>query len=258
MPKSRQMGEKAISINPNLGSAYTAIAWVQYHYDYDWENAEHNFKKGIMLNPNNATGFHWYAIFLLQTGRVDNVYPTMKKATVLDPQSMIIKNDFAFLCWSTGKVEYDQEAIQSVEEALKMDPYFPPALRQKYFRYDNHDPAEGIKLYQQAREIYPNQPWIIMGLFELNWKTGNKQLALENVVELLDKHKDYISRSAIAEIYFEMGKTNDGLRWLEKSSKIKEPTFMHLANIGRRFRHLISNPRFRQMYKKINHPLYVD
>jgi len=258
MPKSRQMGEKAISINPNLGSAYTAIAWVQYHYDYDWENAEHNFKKGIMLNPNNATGFHWYAIFLLQTGRVDNVYPTMKKATVLDPQSMIIKNDFAFLCWSTGKVEYDQEAIQSVEEALKMDPYFPPALRQKYFRYDNHDPAEGIKLYQQAREIYPNQPWIIMGLFELNWKTGNKQLALENVVELLDKHKDYISRSAIAEIYFEMGKTNDGLRWLEKSAKIKEPTFMHLANIGRRFRHLISNPRFRQMYKKINHPLYVD
>ena len=258
MPKSRELAEKALELNPNLGSAYTAVAWVQCHYDYDWENAEHNFKKGIMLNPNNATGFHWYAFFLLQTGRVDSVYPTMKKATVLDPQSMIIKNDFAFLCWSTGKVQYDQEAIQSVEEALEMDPYFPPALRVKYFFYDNHDPAEGIKLYQQAREIYPNQPWIITGLFELNWKTGNKQLALENVIELLDKHKNSISRSAIAEIYFEMGKTDDGLRWLEKSAEIKEPTFMHLANIGRRFRHLISNPHFRELYKKISHPMYVD
>ena len=45
MPKSRELAEKALELNPNMGSAYTAIAWVQHMYDYEWENAEKNFEK---------------------------------------------------------------------------------------------------------------------------------------------------------------------------------------------------------------------
>ena len=258
MPKSKQLAEKAMSINPNMGSAYTAIAFVQHQYDYEWEDAESNFKKGIELNPNNATGYHWHAISLLQTGQIERIYPTISKARELDPQSMIIKNDFATLCWFTEIEAYEREATQLVNEALKIDPYFHPALRLKYFLFDSHDPSEGIKLFQRAREIYPNQPQMLFSLFELNWKIGNKQKALEYVVELLDKHKDTINRSLIAEIYFEMGKLEDGLRWLEKSAEIREPTLLRFANDGPRFKYLQKEPRFREIFKNINHPLYMD
>ena len=258
MPKSKQLAEKAMSINPNMGSAYTAIAFVQHQYDYEWEDAESNFKKGIELNPNNATGYHWHAISLLQTGQIERVYPAISKARELDPQSMIIKNDFATLCWLTEIEAYEREAKQLVNEALKIDPYFHPALRLKFFNFDNHDLGEGIKLFQRAREIYPNQPQMLLSLFELNWKIGNKQKALEYVVELLDKHKDTINRSLIAEFYFEMGKLEDGLRWLEKSAEIREPTLLRFANDGPRFKYLQKEPRFRELFKKINHPLYVD
>jgi len=258
MPKSRELAEKALELNPNMGSAYTAIAFVQHQYDYEWEDAESNFKKGIELNPNNATGYHWHAISLLQTGQIERVYPTISKARELDPQSMIIKNDFATLCWLTEIEAYEWESTQLVNEALKIDPYFHPALRLKYFNFDSHDPGEGIKLFQRAREIYPNQPQMLLSLFELNWKIGNKQKALEYVVELLDKHKDTINRSLIAEIYFEMGKLEDGLRWLEKSVEIREPTLLRFANDGPRFKYLQKEPRFQEIFKKINHPLYMD
>ncbi len=257
MPKSRQLAEKAMSINPSMGSAYTAIAWVQHMYDYEWENAKSNFKKGIELNPNNATGYHWYAISLLQSGQIESVYPTIKKARELDPQSMIIKNDFALLCWHTGIAAYESEVMQSVEEALKMDPHFAPALRLKYYFSDNENTSEGIDLLKRAREIYPNQPSLLMSLFELNWKAGNKQQALECVIELLDKHKDTINRSFIAEIYFEMGKMEDGFRWLEKSVKIREPSLIRFAS-SRQLKSLKKAPRFREIFKKINHPMYVD
>ena len=171
---------------------------------------------------------------------------------------MIIKNDFATLCWFTEIEAYEREATQLVNEALRIDPYFHPALRLKYFNLDSHDPGEGIKLFQRAREIYPNQPQMLLSLFELNWKIGNKQKALEYVVELLDKHKDTINRSLIAEIYFEMGKLEDGLRWLEKSAEIREPTLLRFANDGPRFKFLQKEPRFRKIFKKINHPLYAD
>ena len=258
MPKSRELAEKALELNPNMGSAYTAIAWVQHMYDYEWENAEKNFEKGIELNPNNATGYHWYAISLLQTGKEGRVYPVITQARLLDPRSMIIQNDFAHMCWHTGIDDFEKEAQQAITEALKMDSYFSPALRVKYFFYDNEDTSEGIKLFQQAREIYPNQPMNLMGLFELNWKNGNKQLALEYVIELLDKYKDSINRSYIAEIYFQMSKTDDGMRWLEKSAEIREPSFLRFANNIRRFKQLKTDPRFREIFKKINHPLYVD
>ena len=99
---------------------------------------------------------------------------------------------------------------------------------------------------------------MLLSLFELNWKIGNKQKALEYVVELLDKHKDTINRSLIAEIYFEMGKLEDGLRWLEKSAEIREPTLLRFANDGPRFKYLQKEPRFREIFKNINHPLYMD
>jgi len=257
MTKSRELAEKAMSINPNMGSAYTAIAWVQFLYDYEWENAGNNFKIGVELNPNNATGFHWYAIYLLHTGQVERVYPTIKKAKELDPQSMIIKRDFASLCWNTGIEAYESEAMQSTEEALKIDPHFGRALRVKYVLYDNHNAAEGIRLLHQARKIYPDQPWLLVTLFELSSKAGNKEQASEYVIELLDKYKDTINRSLIAEIYFQMGKMDDGFRWLEKSAEIREPSLVLLAN-GRQLKHLEKEPRFRKLFKKINHPLYVD
>jgi len=257
MPKSRELAENAMSINPNMGSAYTALAWVQFMYDYEWENAGNNFKKGVELNPNNATGFHWYAIYLLQTGQIDRVHPTIKKAKELDPQSMIIKNDFAHLCWHTGIEAYESEVMQSVEEALEIDPHFEPALRLKYCFSDKENPSEGIELLQQAREIYPDQPSLLTSSIELHWKAGEKQRALEIFVELLDKHKDTINRSLIAQIYFQMGKTDDGFRWLEKSAEIKEPSLILFAN-WRQYRFLNEEPRFRKIFKKINHPMYVD
>jgi TolB-like protein len=257
MPKSRELAEKALSLNPKMGSAYTAIAWVQFFYDYEWENAGSNFKKGVELNPNNATGFHWYAIYLLQTGQTDSVYPTIKKAKDLDPQSMIIKNDFAHLCWHTGIEAYESEVMQSVEEALEMDPHFEPALRLKYCFSDYGDPSEGIQLLKKAREIYPNQPSLLKSSIEVNWKAGEKQRALELFVDLLDKHKDTINRSLIADVYFRMGKMDDGFRWLEKSAEIREPSLILFSN-WRKYQFLKKEPRFRELYKKINHPMYVD
>ena len=35
----------ALSINPKLGSAHTAIAFVKHFYSYDWEFAEKSYKK---------------------------------------------------------------------------------------------------------------------------------------------------------------------------------------------------------------------
>jgi hypothetical protein len=54
-----------------------------------------------------------------------------------------------------------------------------------------------------------------------------------------------------------MGKTDDGYRWLEKSIQLRE-SFIFQLPTDPNFEELQKQPRFRELFKKINHPLYVD
>ena len=256
MPMAEQMAEKALSINPKLGSAHTAIAFVKHFYSYDWEFAEKSYKKAIELNPNYATGYHWYSLLLIQTAKTEETYFNIKKAKSLDPESMIINKDFAILCLRTGNKDYEKEAINALDQALIKDPYFAGSLWAKHHVLFNN-PEEGIKQLLKAREIYPHQPNILTVLIQLNWKLGNREVAYKYLVELLDKYKDSINRCMVAEIYFQMGKIEDGLRWLKMSADIREPMFLKYS-FSSLYKIPYSNSQFRDLYKKINHPLFKD
>ena len=52
-------------------------------------------------------------------------------------------------------------------------------------------------------------------------------------------------------------KTDDGYRWLEKSIQLRE-SFIFQLPVDPNFEELQKQPRFRELFKKINHPLYVD
>jgi TolB-like protein len=253
MPKAKAYAEQAKSINPKLASAYTSIAWVQHNYEYDWAGAEENYRKGIELNPNYATGNHWYGILLTQIGRTEESIQKTKKAEQLDPTSKIIKFSLSLSCWQAGQADL---ASKTIEEVLAIDPHFPMALQFKYNKF--HANAEtAIERLTEALQVYPNQPLLRQTLFEVHWRNGDREAAKDQLIELLDTYHDSFIKTRFAEIYFLMGKTDHAYRWLEKGFENRESTVPGYAN-DRKFLELRKEPRFRELYKKINHPLYVD
>ena len=253
MPKAKAYAEQAKSINPKLASAYTSIAWVQHNYEYDWAGAEENYRKGIELNPNYATGNHWYGILLTHIGRTDESIQKTKKAVQLDPTSKIIKFSLSVSCWQAGQVDL---ASKTIEEVLVIDPHFPTALQFKYDKF--HANAEtAIERLTEALQVYPNQPLLRQTLFEVHWKNGDREAAKDQLIELLDSYHDSFIKTRFAEIYFLMGRTDHAYRWLEKGFESRESTVPGYAN-DRKFLKLRKEPRFRELFKKINHPLYVD
>ncbi|MDP6796085.1 MAG: tetratricopeptide repeat protein [Verrucomicrobiota bacterium] len=253
MPKAKAYAEQAKSINPKLASAYTSIAWVQHNYEYDWAGAEENYRKGIELNPNYATGNHWYGILLTHIGRTDESIQKTKKAVQLDPTLKIIKFSLSVSCWQAGQVDL---ASKTIEEVLVIDPHFPTALQFKYDKF--HANAEtAIERLTEALQVYPNQPLLLQTLFEVHWKNGDREAAKDQLIELLDSYHDSFIKTRFAEIYFLMGRTDHAYRWLEKGFESRESTVPGYAN-DRKFLKLRKEPRFRELFKKINHPLYVD
>ena len=254
MPKAKYYAEEAIKRNPELASAYVSIAWVKHIYEYDWAGAEVNYRRGIELNPNYATAHHWYGILLYGTGKEELAFKILSKAVELDPSSKIIKCELAISCYRLNKVD---RGIEVIDDALEIDPMFLLALDTKYVQLEAGDLETAISISEKAWEQYPDQPGYLRLLFYLNWKADNREAALLYLVELLDLHKDTIQRFEIAKIYLTLDEPESAYRWIQQGIDDREPLVNHLAT-DPMFRKYHDDPRFRELFKKINHPVYVD
>jgi tetratricopeptide (TPR) repeat protein len=254
MPKAKSYAEKAIELNPELASAYNSIAWVLHAYEYDWAGAEANYRKAIQLNPNYATGHHWFGEFLYNMGNLVEGYTHLRKAIELAPTSKIILSQFAFCCWMLNK---NEEALENVEKALEIDPLFHFSLAIKYYRLRQGSIDEAISVAEEARKSFPEQPEYLRLLFHLNWVAGDREKALNHFIELLDRYHDSYQKTEIAGIYFRLNQSNNAFRWLQKAVDDRE-TLVPLAAVEPAYKEFRSDTRFRELFKKINHPLYVD
>jgi tetratricopeptide (TPR) repeat protein len=86
VPKIRAAATKAIELDSSLGEAYIDLA-ICAEYDFDWDTAEHEFKKGLELSPSNAVAHLWYARLLALRGRSKEVLAERRIAAELDPVS---------------------------------------------------------------------------------------------------------------------------------------------------------------------------
>ena len=254
MPKAKAYAEQAKKKNPNLPKAYTSLAWVLHQYEYDWKGAEENYRRAAELNPNYATMNHWFGIFLSDIGKHNEAIKLTVKASELDPQSMIIKSTVAhtFLM-----AEQNTQALKYCDKTFEIDPYFSFALWFKHAKINEQNSKENIDHIKEAIRRYPNQPMHRKTLAEVYWNIGDREAAMEQVIELLDRYHDSFRKAHFADLYFVMGKPDHAYRWLEKAIEAKEGNVLFYGALPT-LKKYQSQPRFRELFKKINHPLYVD
>ena len=254
MPKAKAYAQKAIELNPNTAGAYTSLAFVLYSYEYEWELAEEYHRKAIILNPNYPTGHHWFGMYLVQMGRADEAIPLLIKGTQLDPEAMIIKNGLSIAYWCAGQ---NQMAQKTVETQFQNDPYFPPGLHTKYGMLVSDTTEKAVDHLTEAKKVYPTQPLIQWSLFNVHWARGDHELAKDQLLELHARFNDTFSKARFAELYFIMGMEEIAYELLEKSIESKEGPSYFTAVVPS-MKEFQQQPRFRELFKKINHPVFMD
>ncbi len=119
MPKARTAAVKALDLDDSLVEGHTALAFVRWHYDWDWRRAERQFKIALEFQPDQATTHQWYALLLVEMGRFADGIVEAKKAQALDPHSASIRANFSAVLYLAGRYE---ESIDVAQEALALDP----------------------------------------------------------------------------------------------------------------------------------------
>ncbi len=249
-PKAEAAAKKALELDDTLGQAHASLAMVRASYDWNWLEAEKEYKRAIELNPNYATAHQWYALLLLQRGRLDESKAEMMKALDLDPLSLIIAAEAVEPSIQAGRYE---EAAQLLRKALEMDPNFFGTHQELGGLYEKKGEfAKAIAEYQLMVKQSEADPWAVTNLASAYALSGNKREAHQ----LLDKLEQqagqrHISSYDIASVYAALGENDRALQALEKS--LEERSLFNVGNnitFDPSFERLRSDPRLQDLLRR--------
>ena len=120
-PKARKYVLDAITRNPNLPEAYISLGWIQFDYEWKYEDSEKSYKKAISLNPKIAQAHQWLGINLSNQGRNKESYESLLKGKELDPNHHVLLLNLNGTCTNLEKFE---EAEQYARKGLTINPNF--------------------------------------------------------------------------------------------------------------------------------------
>jgi TolB-like protein len=255
-PKAKAAAIRALALDDSVAEAHTSLAMIRFWYDWG-AGAEPEFKRALELNPNYATGHHWYALYLSAMGRHDEAIAEMKRAQELDPFSIIINAESGLPYLYARR--YD-EAITRFQKAIEMDPNFAfahNALAVAYERKGRYQEAiaEEQKAIQLAGGEIPQTWTVLTGQLKNAYQTlgekGYWQKRLEITRKLHEQHAG--AAEIVAEIYAILGDKEQAFAWLEKSYQQHED-FLVFLKIQPAFDDLRSDPRFADLVRRVGLP----
>lgn len=239
---------RALEIDPQLPEAHISLGISLMLNKWDWINSEKEFKLGIQLNPNYATGRHWYAEWLMYQNRFDEALHEISLAVDLDPLSQgILKDKGIYLYYNK---QYD-EAIDIALKTLKLDPDFVPVHRLLSLAY------HGKGMYDKA--LIENEIWGSL--------TGNKEKTeiaaahiyasagrLEEAKEIIERMQNQPLGSndyrGMAIVFAALHEKEMALDWLSKSIDHHEESLCSM-NIDPKLEILKTDVRFDILLKRI-------
>ncbi len=249
MPKARAAVTRALEIDDTLAEAHNSLAMLLHLRDRDWLAAEREWKRALQLNPNYATAHHWYGIiFLSNRGRADEAIAELKRAQEIDPLSLPISADLAWVLYYARR--YDQ-AVEQVQRTLAMDPKFARAHMLQGLRYlQQGRNAEAIAEFQAARQLDDSQQIIAQlgHAYAVSGRTSDAHKALNDLNALSKRH--YVDPYWIALIYTGLGDKDRAFEWLGRAYE-ERSSWLTSLKVEPQLDSVRSDPRFVELLKKV-------
>ncbi len=248
-PKAMTVARRAIALDEASAEGHATLAMLLL-FDFKFAESEQEFRRAIALNPNYATGHHWFGNSLLVTlGRFDEAIKEGERGVDLDPLSLIINADLGSTLLIARR--YD-EAIAQLQRTLQLDPKFAYARwnlgEALYFKGDI--PA-AIHEYEQAAAL-DDDPQIIALMVVAQAAAGHREKAMDFLERLKHLGRDHYVRNYLFTIsYAAVGDKATALDYLEKARDGGETPDITWVKVDPIFDPLRSEPRFQKLIAKL-------
>ncbi len=249
--KSRASANKALALDPDLAEAYAALGSIQRIHDWNWPQAESNFKRAIELNPNYVKAHLWYALLLSALGRHDEALSEIERAMEIDPLSQDIKS--GHLTILEGRGEY-AEALARGRENFKFNKEQRLTKRGlATFSFHLGDFAQVIEIGEQELPENNSQKFVWLSLLAASYtKIGQAEKADKNLKQLEElSQTDTKALYSLAANYSELGRFDEAVRVLQRCFDMREERMIWLK-VEPRFADLRTDSRFQEILRKMD------
>ncbi len=248
IPKAKAAATKALEIDDQLAEPHASLAYSKFIFDWDWLGAERELKRAIELNPGYATARHWYAVFLISQGRLEEALAEIKRAQQLDPLSLVINVTVGYTFYFDR--QYDQ-VIEQERKTLDLDPSFPGAHYCLGLAYEQKGMfAEAIAEFQRAITLERN-PMYIGALGHAYAVAGRRGEARRLLGDLTDLSKRrYVDPVPVATVHAGLGEKDQAFEWLEKGYE-ERSSQLTVIKVNPIYDSLRSDPRYEELLRRI-------
>ena len=243
---------KALEKDNELSDAYDLLGLVRFHQDWNWADAERNFRRALELNPSSARARHSYAHYLLAMGRGQESVTESERAAGLDPLNPTLTAcqgwHQLFASQYDGAIEHAQQAIQMNPAGLFGYLVLGWGCEQKSMM----EPA--ITAFEQAVARARGRPIATASLGHALALSGRRQEAQKLLAGLRDlSQRSYVPGYDVATIYAGLKDPDSTFEWLDKAFQERSSFLVHI-NWDPRFKVLRSDPRFGKLLQQIGLP----
>jgi DNA-binding winged helix-turn-helix (wHTH) protein/Flp pilus assembly protein TadD len=241
-PSAKAASLKSLQLDSLLPEAHASFGMVLFFDEWNWPQAEQEFRRAIDLDPNYAMAHSWYALDLLALGRTKEAIDQAQIAQKLAPVSLIVNTEVGWAYYSSHQYG---SAIDAYQNVLDLDQNFARAhtrLGMVYAAQKNFSSA--ILEFKKARELSGPDPYVdgLLGYSEA--LSGNTDAARKLLLELTERsHTEYVPAFSMALICIGLHENDRALSWLTQSFQ-QRSTYLVYAKTDPLLDSLRSDPRF--------------
>jgi len=255
LPKAKAAAQKALELDDTLAEAHAALAYAEF-FDWDWLNAEREFKRAIELNPSNALSHMRYGEFLQTRTRFSEALAEGTRAQELDPLSPYIVSNLGFA--HLLMQQYD-ESIAQFRKALDLRSDVPvthafTAVAYAMKGMHRQALAEYDQISDEDKAVAPETQLVADTLGWIYAVSGRRDDALKIALEFrqLSTHA-YVDSYSLGTIYAGLGEKDEAFRLLEKAYDQHSPELVFLH--GDPFWYgMRSDPRYADLLRRMGLP----
>ena len=260
-PKAIGAARKALDLDGDLAEAHASLGNVLASYDWNWSAAEQEFRRAIELNPRYATAHHWYAEMLSYVKRFDEAFREIHLALELDPLSLGINTDAAWILFCAGQCH---AAVEQLRKVLDLEPEFLPARTLLAVTYEMMGRQEAALVeFQVAQRLFrqANVPVAMRGYVLAAGGEEDRRKGWQELQELgrpcsreprIMRNGD-VPACCLAAYYTHSGETALALNHLERAFAERSNWLASLA-VDPIFDGLRTEPRFRELVRRAGLP----
>ena len=245
--------QQALEIDPQLGEVYATLAINSHFNEWDWANADRQYKLALELSPNYATAHHWYAEFLATEGRFDESFAEYKRALELDPLSLAISTDLGLNYYHARQPD---RAIEHLKKLKEIDPNYmrtPVFLGLVYQEKGMYE--EAIAEEHKVNTILGEnlEKWAVRkAALETAFRTAGPKGYWQKAVEL-SLAEENPNSWLLVNYYAKLGDRDKGFEYMEKLYQGRSPVLVWLK-VSPAFDGLRSDPRFADFMRRVGVP----